>query len=60
MVQVRTSYGMFIPRYQDEIIGSVEERLANWTGIPVVHQEDMQVCIWPAPHLVHRETDLLS
>jgi hypothetical protein len=43
MVQVRTSYGMFIPRYQDPIIGNVQERIAKWSGVPVSHQEDMQV-----------------
>lgn len=42
-VQARTSYGMFIPRYQDEIVARLEERVAEWTGIPVSHQEDIQV-----------------
>lgn len=42
-VQVRTSYGMFIPRYQDPVIANVEQRLSKWLGIPAVHQEDMQV-----------------
>ena len=35
---------MFIPRYQDQIVANVEQRLARWLDIPVVHQEDMQVC----------------
>ena len=42
-VQVRTSYGMFIPRYQDEVIARVQERVASWLGLPVSFQEDMQV-----------------
>eukprot|EP00892_Ulva_mutabilis_P006527 jgi/Ulvmu1/4246/UM192_0006.1 len=40
---IRSSYGMFIPRYQDEIVAAVEERVANWTGLPVVNQEGIQV-----------------
>lgn len=36
---------MFIPRYQDQIIANVEERLSKWLGIPVVNQEDMQVSV---------------
>ncbi len=40
---IRTSYGMFIPRMQDEIVTRVEQRLADWTGQPVVNQEDIQI-----------------
>eukprot|EP01025_Chloroclados_australasicus_P011082 TRINITY_DN14802_c0_g1_i2.p1 TRINITY_DN14802_c0_g1~~TRINITY_DN14802_c0_g1_i2.p1 ORF type:complete len:200 (+),score=10.12 TRINITY_DN14802_c0_g1_i2:50-601(+) len=40
---IRTSYGMFIPRYYDPVITTVEEKLANWTHLPISYQEDIQV-----------------
>ncbi|GIL88965.1 hypothetical protein Vretimale_16243 [Volvox reticuliferus] len=39
----RTSYGTFLKRYQDEIVGRIENRVAAWTQVPVVHQEDTQI-----------------
>ncbi|GLI59753.1 hypothetical protein VaNZ11_001703 [Volvox africanus] len=39
----RTSYGTFLKRYQDEIVERIENRVAAWTQIPVVHQEDTQI-----------------
>ena len=42
-LQVRSSYGMFIPRMYDETMADIEQRVSNWTGLPVSHQEDMQV-----------------
>ena len=30
-------------RKQDEVIQRVEERLAEWTKLPLSHQEDMQI-----------------
>lgn len=43
-MQGRTSYGMFIPRFQDEVVARVEQRVSSWLDVPVVHQEDIQVC----------------
>ena len=40
---VRTSYGMFLSRLQDDTVRLVEERIAAWTHLNVSHQEDMQV-----------------
>eukprot|EP00892_Ulva_mutabilis_P010404 jgi/Ulvmu1/7736/UM039_0044.1 len=42
-IEGRTSYGAFIMRYQDPIIAAVEDRAAAWTGVPVSHQEGLQV-----------------
>ena len=42
-MQIRSSYGMFIPRYQDEVIAAVEERVASWLNVPVINQEGIQV-----------------
>ncbi|KAG2493976.1 hypothetical protein HYH03_007903 [Edaphochlamys debaryana] len=39
----RTSYGTFLKRYQDVVVERVENRVAAWTQIPVVHQEDTQI-----------------
>lgn len=44
LLQVRSSYGMFIPRHQDETMAAIEQRVSQWTGVPVIHQEDTQVC----------------
>lgn len=41
--EVRTSYGMFIPRHQDAVIARINERVAAWVGVPVAYQESMQV-----------------
>lgn len=51
---IRTSYGTFLRRLQDPVIAAVEARVAAWTHLPVVHQEDLQVgtrpgsCVLPA------------
>jgi prolyl 4-hydroxylase len=49
--QIRTSYGMFLPRLRDPTIFRVEQKLANWTQLPIVYQEDIQVCplAWSTP-----------
>ena len=47
---IRTSYGMFINRNHDEIIATVQQKLANWTHLPQVNQEDLQVCHCPLLH----------
>mmetsp|Transcript_20334 Transcript_20334/g.34912 ORF Transcript_20334/g.34912 Transcript_20334/m.34912 type:complete len:335 (-) Transcript_20334:187-1191(-) len=39
----RTSYGTFIPRLADVVMARVAERVALWTNLPPVNQEDMQV-----------------
>lgn len=53
LLQIRTSYGMFIRRYQDALIAAVEERVSEWTNMPVSHQEDMQVLRY-APGQVYK------
>lgn len=40
---VRTSYGTFIPRLQDDVVARVQHRVAAWTKLNITHQEDMQV-----------------
>lgn len=40
---IRTSWGTFLTRGQDEVIYAIEHRLANWTHLPAGHAEDMQV-----------------
>jgi len=40
---IRTSYGTFLSRLQDPIIGEVQKRVAFWTQLNLSHQEDMQV-----------------
>lgn len=39
---IRTSYGMFLPRMRDETIARIEQRIAAWSNTTVVQQEDMQ------------------
>eukprot|EP01023_Acetabularia_acetabulum_P065302 TRINITY_DN8627_c0_g1_i6.p2 TRINITY_DN8627_c0_g1~~TRINITY_DN8627_c0_g1_i6.p2 ORF type:complete len:233 (+),score=27.24 TRINITY_DN8627_c0_g1_i6:493-1191(+) len=34
---------MFIKRYQDDIVTGIEQKVANWTHLPVENQEDMQI-----------------
>lgn len=41
--EVRSSYGMFLPRLMDPVLTSIEERVAHWTHLNVSHQEDVQV-----------------
>jgi hypothetical protein len=40
---IRTSSGMFLRRGQDDIISAVEQRIAEWTLLPVEHGEGLQV-----------------
>ncbi len=44
---IRTSYGTFLARQYDSVIEGVEKRLAAWTLLPLLHQEDMQVLNYP-------------
>ncbi len=39
----RTSYGTFLRRKQDPILAGIERRVSEWTMLPQVHQEDLQV-----------------
>lgn len=40
---IRTSWGTFLTRGQDEVVYAIEHRVANWTHLPVENAEDMQV-----------------
>lgn len=40
---IRTSYGTFLRRLVDPVVEAIEYRVANWTQIPIEHQEDIQV-----------------
>jgi prolyl 4-hydroxylase len=40
---IRTSFGTFLPRLQDEVVARVEHRVAAWTKLNMSHQEDVQV-----------------
>ena len=41
---IRTSYGTFLLRRHDSTVARMEDRLAAWTQLPMIHQEDLQVC----------------
>ena len=34
---IRTSWGTFLARAQDEVVFAIEHRIANWTHLPVAH-----------------------
>mmetsp|Transcript_20491 Transcript_20491/g.56815 ORF Transcript_20491/g.56815 Transcript_20491/m.56815 type:complete len:370 (-) Transcript_20491:299-1408(-) len=40
---IRTSHGTFLRRRQDDIVAAVEERIAEWTLLPVEYGEGLQV-----------------
>eukprot|EP00270_Netrium_digitus_P005718 TRINITY_DN1766_c0_g1_i1.p1 TRINITY_DN1766_c0_g1~~TRINITY_DN1766_c0_g1_i1.p1 ORF type:complete len:330 (+),score=72.97 TRINITY_DN1766_c0_g1_i1:57-1046(+) len=40
---VRTSFGMFISKDEDEIIKRIEKRISHWTFLPHANQEALQV-----------------
>jgi len=40
---IRTSFGTFIPKKFDKVLEKIEERCAVFSGIPVAHQEQMQL-----------------
>lgn len=40
---IRTSYGTFLNRLSSPTVEMVERKLANWTQLPIIHQEDIQV-----------------
>ncbi|KAL6518879.1 putative prolyl 4-hydroxylase 7 [Orobanche hederae] len=41
--EVRTSSGMFLNKAQDEIVSSIEARIAAWTFLPIENGEAMQI-----------------
>lgn len=41
--EIRTSYGTFLDRLSSPVVEALEKKLANWTQMPIVHQEDVQV-----------------
>ena len=41
--EVRTSSGMFLMRGEDEVVESIERRIAAWTHVPESHGEGFQV-----------------
>ncbi|KAF5840968.1 hypothetical protein DUNSADRAFT_14992 [Dunaliella salina] len=55
----RTSYGTFLTRYQDDIVKSIEERVALHTRAPVSHQEDVQVLRYGVGEYYHSHRDSL-
>jgi prolyl 4-hydroxylase len=40
---IRTSYGTFLGRLSSPAVERMEKLLANWTQLPIIHQEDVQV-----------------
>lgn len=40
---IRTSYGTFLRRLQDDIVINITSRVAEVTHVPVSHQEDLQI-----------------
>ena len=40
---IRTSSGMFLVKGEDEIVASIERRIASWTHVPIEHGEGFQV-----------------
>jgi hypothetical protein len=40
---IRTSYGTFLGRLSSPAVERLEKRLAEWTQLPIVNQEDIQV-----------------
>jgi prolyl 4-hydroxylase len=47
---IRTSFGVFLERQEDEIVKRIEERISAWTMMPVGNGEGLQVvmCSWGA------------
>uniref|UniRef100_A0A7S0YLU1 Fe2OG dioxygenase domain-containing protein n=1 Tax=Polytomella parva TaxID=51329 RepID=A0A7S0YLU1_9CHLO len=56
----RTSYGTFINRNVDAVIDSIEQRIALWTHLPPINQEDMQVLRYGATNKYGPHTDGLG
>ena len=40
---VRTSSGMFLRRQHDDVVSAIEDRIAEWTLLPVEYGEGLQV-----------------
>lgn len=40
---IRTSFGVFLDRSEDEVLKRIEERIAAWTLMPVGNGEGLQV-----------------
>lgn len=59
-VDLFDSDGCFSRRLQDPVVEEIEERLANWTQIPVENQEDMQVLRYVNRQQYGAHSDVLS
>lgn len=57
---IRTSSGTFLRRMQDEIIERIEQRLVDWTHLPLSHQEDMQVLRYGKTQTYGAHSDVLD
>lgn len=57
---IRTSNGTFVPRRRDDVISRVEDRVAKFTGLPVAHQEDLQVLSYGATDQYKDHMDTLG
>ncbi|KAG1662351.1 hypothetical protein FOA52_000016 [Chlamydomonas sp. UWO 241] len=55
----RTSYGTFLARHQDEVIGRIQERVSMLTRLPIINQEDTQVLRYGPGQYYHPHTDSL-
>ncbi|MEW5317239.1 MAG: hypothetical protein WDW38_008556 [Sanguina aurantia] len=55
----RTSFGTFLLRGADPIISSIQQRVAAWTHVPAIHQEDMQVLRYANGQYYHAHMDSL-
>ena len=40
---IRTSYGVFLQTAEDEVVSRIEQRVAEWSQVPLSHQEQLQV-----------------
>jgi len=57
---IRTSKGTFLPRKKDPVLQRIEERVALFTGLPLPHQEDLQVLSYGSSEQYYDHMDTLG
>ncbi|GMH38511.1 hypothetical protein BSKO_06395 [Bryopsis sp. KO-2023] len=56
----RTSYGTFLKRNQNGIVKTIQSRIANWTHLPEINQEDLQVLRYGSGQQYRPHMDVLD
>ncbi|CAD7698175.1 unnamed protein product [Ostreobium quekettii] len=56
----RSSYGCFLNRMQDKVVTDIMRRLSEWTHLPMINQEDVQILRYADGQTYRPHMDVLA